>query len=221
MFYLRNNHSFKGLYNFCRGAIIGNLNFRLFTGRAVSTIADCIIWLFMLNGILIVLINPGIVNPGPPPLEASVGNGNILNVYFQNVQGLIPFGELNNSHPMIDTTKVLEVSTYLNEAKIDIAIINETWFKSSIVDSEFLHPNRFKIFRSDRSTKTHPPDLSNPSRFRRNGGGVLIAVKLTLNYLQRRFVLKMVQKFLLWNSKPPPALNLLFVHVTVLVPWAL
>ena len=174
----------------CRGAIIRNLNFRLFTGRAISTIADCLIWLFMLNGILIVLINPGIVNPGPPPLGASVGNGNILNVYFQNVQGLIPFGELNNSHPMIDTTKVLEVSTYLNEAKIDIAIINETWFKSSIADSEFLHPNRFKIFRSDRSTKTHPPDLSNPSRFRRNGGGVLIAVRADLELSSKEIRLK-------------------------------
>ena len=190
MFYLKNNHSFNGFYNFCRGAIIRNLNFKLFTGRTVSTIADCIIWLFMLNGILIVLVNPGIVNPGPPPLGASAGSGNNLNVYFQNVQGLIPFGELNNSHPMIDTTKVLEVSTYLNEAKIDIAILNETWFKSSIVDSEFLHPDRYKIFRSDRSTRTHPPDLSNPTRFRRNGGGVLIAVRADLELSSKEVRLK-------------------------------
>ncbi|KAL5262702.1 hypothetical protein ACHWQZ_G008188 [Mnemiopsis leidyi] len=104
--------------------------------------------------------------------------------------GLIPFGELNNSHPMIDTTKVLEVSTYLNEAKIDIAILNETWFKSSIVDSEFLHPDRYKIFRSDRSTRTHPPDLSNPTRFRRNGGGVLIAVRADLELSSKEVRLK-------------------------------
>ncbi|KAL5265026.1 hypothetical protein ACHWQZ_G005952 [Mnemiopsis leidyi] len=91
---------------------------------------------------------------------------------------------------MIDTTKVLEVSTYLNEAKIDIAILNETWFKSSIVDSEFLHPDRYKIFRSDRSTRTHPPDLSNPTRFRRNGGGVLIAVRADLELSSKEVRLK-------------------------------
>ena len=77
---------------------------------------------------------------------------------------------------MLDKTKCLEVSTNLSEAKIDIAILNETWFKNSIADSEFLHPDRYKIFRSDRSKKTHPPDPSNPTWFTRNGGGVMIAV---------------------------------------------
>ena len=56
---------------------------------------------------------------------------------------------------MINTTKVIEVSTYLNEAKIDIAILYDTRLKSSIVDSEFLHPDRYEIFSSDRSTRTH------------------------------------------------------------------
>ena len=34
----------------------------------------------------------------------------------------------------------------------------------------------YRIFRRDRCTKTHPIDLSNPKKFLKNGGGVLIAV---------------------------------------------
>ena len=141
---------------------------------------SCIVWLFMLNGILIVFVNPGIVDPGPSHTDVRSGNSKDLNVYFQNVQGLVPFGELNSAHPMLDNTKCLEVSTYLSEAMIDIAILNETWFKNTITDSEFLHPDRYKIFRTDRSKETHPPDPSNPTRFRRNGGGVMIAVRSDL-----------------------------------------
>ena len=91
---------------------------------------------------LIVLVNPGINNPGPSPLGEKVLNRNNLNIYFQNVQGLIPFGELNDNHPILDATKCLEVSSYLQEAEIDIAILNETWFKDSIAGSEFLHPDK-------------------------------------------------------------------------------
>ena len=189
MYYLRNDYSFDGFYNFCRVSIYRNFNC-LFSGRAGNGLTRCIIWLFLLNGFLIVLVNPGIVNPGPPSIGVSAGNGSKLNVYFQNVQGLIPFGELNNAHPMLDTTKCLELSTYLNEAKIDIAILNETWFKNSIADSEFLHPDRYKIFRSDRSKKTHPPDPSNPTRFRRNGGGVMIAVRADLQLSSKEVRLK-------------------------------
>ena len=46
----------------------------------------------MLNGFLIVFVNPGIVNPGPSSVDVRSGNSKELNVYFQNVQGLIPFG---------------------------------------------------------------------------------------------------------------------------------
>lgn len=77
---------------------------------------------------LIVICNPGIVNPGP--VSNSRPSGSTLNVIFQNVQGLIPFGELSNENPMLDITKCLELSAYLNESKIDIAILNETWFKT-------------------------------------------------------------------------------------------
>ncbi len=137
-----------------------------------------------MNLVMIVLINPTIVNPGP----INTGNGSLsnLSVYYQNVQGLIPFGELAKDHPMLDNAKRLEISTYMNHSKTDIAILNETWLKKSVQDSEFLHPDQYKIFRADRSKITHPPDLLNPDRFRRNGGGVLIAVKTDLNLTSKK-----------------------------------
>ena len=43
-------------------------------------------------------------------------------------------------------------------------------------------PNNYNVYRLDRSLQSHPIDPLNPNKFRRNGGGVLIAVnnKLTL-----------------------------------------
>ncbi len=174
MFYIRNNYCFAGFHAFLRISIIKNSPF---TGRIGKAFTECIIWLFALNLVLIVLANPAIVNPGPACVGDNTGS---INVYFQNVQGLIPFGELNSAHPMLDSSKCLEISTYLKESRIDIAILNETWLKKSVVDSEFLPLEHYKIFRTDRSTKTHPPDPNNPTRFRRNGGEVMIAVKTDL-----------------------------------------
>ncbi|KAL5254934.1 hypothetical protein ACHWQZ_G014399 [Mnemiopsis leidyi] len=104
----------------------------------------------------------------------------------KNVQGLVPFGELSNEHPMLDTTKCLEIVTYLRESNTDIAILNETWLKNTISDSELLSTDHYKIFRADRSPKTHPPDLSNPNRFRKYGGGVLIAVRTDLQLTSKQ-----------------------------------
>ena len=181
---MSNNFSFIGFHNFCRISIY---RINPFNGRVGKAFTDCIIWLFGMNLVLVILVNPGIVNPGPPPSDVNVGK---LSIYFQNVHGLIPFGELNNAHPMLDTTKCLEISTYLREGKIDIAILNETWLKSSVADSEFLHPDKYNIFRADRCNKTHPPDPTNPTRFRRNGGGVMIAVRTDLQVSTKEIQLK-------------------------------
>ena len=82
---------------------------------------------------------------------------------------------------MLDVTKCLEFTAYLVDQKPQIVILNETWLKSSIADSELLPTDKYKIFRNDRSPKSHPPDPLNPQKFRQNGGGVLIAVKSNLN----------------------------------------
>ena len=49
-----------------------------------------------------------------------------------------------------------------------------------ILDSEILPSNKYKIFRLDRSEKAHPIDPLNTNKYRRNGGGVLIAINASL-----------------------------------------
>ena len=75
----------------------------------------------------------------------------------------------------------MEFQAFVFENAPDLIILNETWLKPSISSSEILPGKSYKIFRIDRSTETHPPDLDNPKKFKKSGGGVLIAVKSSLN----------------------------------------
>ena len=136
-------------------------------------------WLLLLNFLLIAIINPGLLNPGP----------RMLSVAFQNVQGLIPFGQLQDEHPALDITKTIELNHFLTEQKPDILVLNETWLKPSISDLEVV-PQDYKIFRLDRSPQTHPPCPTNPNLYRRNGGGALIAVKSDLMIESKLVTLK-------------------------------
>ena len=72
----------------------------------------------------------------------------------------------------------------------DIVILNETWLKENILHSEILPPVMYKIFRRDRCPETHSIDISNPKKFRRNGGGVLIAVNNKLSVQTKVIPLK-------------------------------
>ena len=47
---------------------------------------------------ILVISTPDIRNPGPP----SITNTNKLSVFYQNVQGIIPFIYLGNYHPPLD-----------------------------------------------------------------------------------------------------------------------
>ena len=125
---------------------------------------------------MVTIVNPSILNPGP--------NSN-LSIYYQNVQGLIPFSQLKEINPMLDISKVLELRTHVMQNKIDVVILNETWLKKSILDNEILPNSEYKMYRCDRSIKTHPPDPQNPNKFKTNGGGVLIAVRTDLNCKSR------------------------------------
>ena len=77
--------------------------------------------------ILIVISNTSILNPGPT---------NTVSVFYQNIQGLIPFSNLADNCPNLDVTKVAELQCSINLNKPDIIILNETWLKSSILDTE-------------------------------------------------------------------------------------
>ena len=134
--------------------------------------------LLILIGIFIAY--PGISNPGPKSKVTYNGNNGIT-VFYQNVQGLIPFSSLTDQHPNLDSNKIFELHAFIYKNNPDVIILNETWLKPSILNTEIL-PNDYNVYRLDRSLQSHPIDLLNPNKFRRNGGGVLIAVnnKLTL-----------------------------------------
>ena len=100
-----------------------------------------------INKILIVISNTSILNPGPK---------NTVSVFYQNVQGLIPFSNLADKCPNFDVTKIAELQCSINLNKPDIVILNETWLKSTILDTEIFSSEAYKVFRLDRSKYTHP-----------------------------------------------------------------
>ena len=61
-------------------------------------------WSFLINFLVITIVNPSLLNPGP------IQN---ISVAYQNVQGLIPFSQLDNEHPTLDTTKIFELNSYM------------------------------------------------------------------------------------------------------------
>ena len=145
--------------------------------RAVAFIYKCILWIFLINSVLVTIINPGLLNPGPPQT---------LRIVSFNCQGLIPFSELGEEHPLLDVTKMYEINRFLCNDKPDIFMLNETWLKKSIKNSELFPVETYKTFRLDRSPSTHPPDPRDPKKFRRNGGGVLMAIRRDLNIVSTK-----------------------------------
>ena len=140
-------------------------------------ITGCLMWILSLNAILIIIVNPSLLNPGP--LSS-------VTVTSFNVQGLLPFSQLDSANPTLDVTKMFELNLYLTNQKPDILMLNETWLKKSVLDNEIFPTNDYKIFRLDRTPKTHPPDPSNSSKYKRNGGGVLIAVRRDLDIISTK-----------------------------------
>ena len=138
-----------------------------------STCVSLSAWCTIINFIILILSIPDLKNPGPC-------NNNDVSVFYQNVQGLIPFSQLSNPNPMLDHTKIIEIHACIYEQEPDIIILNETWLKPSIIDNEIIPISLYKVFRCDRSASTHPIDPDNLKKYRRNGGGVLIAIKLSL-----------------------------------------
>ena len=122
----------------------------------------------LLNFLAFAIINPSMKNSGPRSKN--------LSIMYQNVQGLIPFAYLGDNNPVLDNTKLFELQANIYFHKPDIVVINETWLKDSIIDNEIFLSQHYKIFRCDRTVDTHPPDPSNPKKFRKNGGGVLIVL---------------------------------------------
>ena len=105
---------------------------------------------------------------------------NNLNVVYQNVQGFVNL-RAKSASPTLFTTKVLDFQGYIFNEKPDIVILNETWLKGSIQDSEIFPNESYKVFRRDRTCNSHPFDESNPKKYRKGGGGVALAFRSDLD----------------------------------------
>ena len=104
-------------------------------------ITCCELWLGYFKFIFLFICNPSISNLGPDsPYKHKFSS--TLSVFYQNIQGLISFGNLAENHPVLDNNKLFELHTYIYNHSPDIIILNETWLKPSILDSEILPPNK-------------------------------------------------------------------------------
>ena len=157
-------------------------NFKTFVVNTYSRLfykksfVDCCIniyslWLLSLNLILIILTIPNISNPGP--LKE-------LNILYHNVEGFVNLRDKSPS-PQLFTSKVIDFQGHIFHEKPDIVILNETWLKGSVLDSEIFPNNSYKVFRRDRSDKSHPYDDKHPQKFKKQGGGVVIAFRSDLD----------------------------------------
>ena len=127
--------------------------------------------IMLINYILIGICNPSMLNSGPKN----------LNISYQNVRGFIPCSQLGKTHPQLDHTKIFELNAYIENKKPDIIMLNETWLKKSINDREIIENQCYDVYRNDRSQVTHPADPNNPNKFKKSGGGVLIAVRSNID----------------------------------------
>ena len=86
------------------------------SSRFHRVLIQLLLCVLLLNFLLIGIINPSLLNPGPKTLK----------ICYQNVQGLIPFSQLGNYQPSLDRTKILELNAYIKLNKPDIILLNET-----------------------------------------------------------------------------------------------
>ena len=78
----------------------------------------------------------------------------------------------------------------------NVVVLNVTWLKPSILNNEILSNGMYNTFRLDRSPNTHLIDKCNPKKFRKNGGGVVIAVHSQLSVTSRIIPLKCMAEML-------------------------
>ena len=168
------NYSFINcfLYTFCcklcLTITLSNVNHRKYAKQGGILYHIATLFLF-----LVFVSNMSLLNPGP--------EHDGLSCFFQNVQGFVTLNSIHKQHPDLNITKLIEFQTHIFKNSPDIILLNETWLKPTINDSENIPLDNYRIFRRDRSPDSHPADPENPNVFKTNGGGVLIAVKNSLN----------------------------------------
>ena len=155
------------------------------------------LFILILNFVFITICNMSLINPGPNSKSRP------LSIFYNNVQGLIDTRDLSSSDPHLNRVKLSELQAHIITHKYDVIIINESWLKKAILNSEVL-PENYKIKRVDRSGDTHPWDPSQPKKFRKNGGGIFIAHRLDIDVESTVVSLLKVQaEILTMNFKLP------------------
>ena len=128
------------------------VNFRVgYQKLLLYTTSSCLLWLSLLQFIFLFICNPG------PISSPQVKTSSDLSIFYQNVQGLIPFSNLAQDHPKLDNNKIFELNAYINIHNRDVIILNETWLKPSILDSEIFPPDKYEIHRLDRHIRKNSP----------------------------------------------------------------
>ena len=140
---------------------------KLGSSKLSRILSQMLLFILLLNFHLIGIVNPSMLNPGP----------NSLKICYQNVQGLIPIKDLTLKQPSLNVTKICELNAYIKNNRPDVIMLNETWLKKCVDDHEIIRDKNFNIYRNDRTQASHPSDRNNPNKFKKFGGGVLIAIR--------------------------------------------
>ena len=85
---------------------------------------------------------------------------------------------------------LFELNSHICTNKPDLIILNETWLKKSVKNNEVIENSVYQVFRKDRSILSHPLDPNNPRKFKKNGGGVLIAIRSDIEAIVKRINLR-------------------------------
>ena len=156
-----------------------NIFFANKTSKIRQLISTILLFIVLCKFLMIAIINPSISHPGPRNIS----------VFYQNVQGFIPIRNLGEVNPDLNRNKILELNTHINTHKPDVVLLNETWLVKSIHSREVIENNVYNVFRCDRSQLSHPSDPSDPEKFKKSGGGVLIAVRSDMEASSKRISL--------------------------------
>ena len=154
------------------------IRFMTAKGHKIQFLSNMItIWMTILNLVLLVICNTSILNPGPTDIHKK----SHLKVMYQNLRGLVPFSCLGKRNMQLDSGKLMELQSKIYKDKPDVIVLTETWLSREHLDNEIFPDNIYKVYRRDRSKHSHPPDPDNSNKFRRKGGGVLVAVKSSID----------------------------------------
>ena len=90
-------------------------------GRFNKLCQSLIFWLCALNFMLITIVNPNLLNPGPGRANNNVQT-RPLKIFYNNVQGLINLKDLRPESPPLNMTKLYELQNFIFKQRPDIVV---------------------------------------------------------------------------------------------------